>query len=153
MHKYVVELLGTFLLTLAISLSGSPIAIGLMLMAIIYVGAHISGAHYNPAFSLASFIKGTLSLENLLLYSVAQFLGAFGALWVFGFITESLFSPDSPIDLSQAILPFVMELLLTTLLVLVFITVVYNERYRNHAIQGIVIGLTFIAISSTASFG
>jgi glycerol uptake facilitator-like aquaporin len=153
MHKYIVEGVGTFLLALAISLSGSPIAIGLMLMALVYVGSYVSGGHYNPAVSLGVFLRGRLSKEDLFLYWASQFLGAFGGLWVFGVVTETVFSPDAPMELSQALLPFGIEALMTMLLVLVFLTVVFHERYRANAAQGIVIGLTLSAIASTASFG
>ena len=64
MQKYVVELVGTFLLALAISLSANPIAIGLMLMALIYAGGHVSGGHYNPAVSFGAFMRGRLSVRK-----------------------------------------------------------------------------------------
>ena len=53
MKKYVIELIGTFFLVLVIGLTGNPIAIGSVLMVMVYMGGHISGAHYNPAVTLA----------------------------------------------------------------------------------------------------
>ena len=52
MKKYITEIIGTFFLVLIIGLTGNPIAIGLGLSVLVYMGAHISGAHYNPAVTL-----------------------------------------------------------------------------------------------------
>jgi aquaporin Z len=153
MHKYVVELVGTFLLALAISLSANPIAIGLMLMALIYAGGHVSGGHYNPAVSLGAFLRGKLSAEDLAWYVGSQFLGALAGLWAFGVVTEAIFSPDSPVEIVQGILPLLIEALMTALFVLVVLTLVYHERYRNQAVQGVAIGLTLVAALSTGIFG
>ncbi|HLE84337.1 MAG TPA: hypothetical protein VJG13_08355, partial [Thermoanaerobaculia bacterium] len=55
MHRYLTELIGTFFLVLTIGLTTvqraamAPLAIGSVLMVMIYMGGHISGGHYNPA--------------------------------------------------------------------------------------------------------
>ena len=46
MKRYLVELMGTFFLTLAICLTNQPLGIGLMLAAMIYMGGPISGGHF-----------------------------------------------------------------------------------------------------------
>jgi aquaporin Z len=153
MQKHIVEFVGTFLLALAVSMSANPIAIGLMLMALIYAGGHVSGGHFNPAISVGAFMRGKLSMEDLIWYCGAQLLGALLGLWVFGVITEAIFSPDSPVEIVQSILPLGIEALLSALFVLVALTVVYHERYRTHAIQGVAIGLSLVAVLSTAPFG
>ena len=83
----------------------------------------------------------------------AQFLGALLGLWAFGIVTEALFSPDFPIEIVQGIVPLSIEALMTALFVLVVLTLVYHERYRSHAIQGVAIGLTLVAALSTGIFG
>lgn len=65
------ELVGTFILVstiqLAVSSAGklAPVPIGLALMAAVYAGGPISGAHYNPAVSLAVFLRGKISLHEM----------------------------------------------------------------------------------------
>merc|ERR1711998_523812 len=76
------EYIGTFLFVLLISLaagSGSALAglaIGTMLMCVVYMGGHISGGHYNPAVSLAVWIRGKAPWWKCLLYVCAQSVGA-----------------------------------------------------------------------------
>ena len=60
MRAYVTEFIGTFFLVLTALLSGYPVAVGAVLMAMVYMGGHISGAHYNPAVSLAVMLRGKL---------------------------------------------------------------------------------------------
>src|SRR6476660_10069557 len=80
-RKYAVELIGTFifLFTIAASvLSGSalaPVAIGSVLMVMIYAGGHISGGHYNPAVTLAALVRGRIGLVDAVGYWIAQLVG------------------------------------------------------------------------------
>ena len=60
MAKYVAELIGTFFLVLTVGCTGiavgpgviPPLAIGSVLMVMIYAGGPISGAHYNPPVTI-----------------------------------------------------------------------------------------------------
>ena len=72
MNKYIIEFIGTFFLVFLIGLTSNPIAIGLGLAVLVYMGAHISGAHYNPAVSLAMLINKKLSLKELGFYVFYQ---------------------------------------------------------------------------------
>src|SRR5260370_2547861 len=62
MPKAFSELVGTFFFLTVIALSGkagafAPLAIGLGLTAMVYMGGHVSGAHYNPAVSFGAFLR------------------------------------------------------------------------------------------------
>lgn len=84
MKKCLVELIGTFFLVLTIGLAAgvghagdlAPLAIGFSLMAMIYAGGHVSGAHFNPAATLAFWLRGRFPTAEIPGYLVAQVLGA-----------------------------------------------------------------------------
>src|SRR6476646_2835297 len=81
MKKYIVDLIGTFFLVLTIGCvvakpkdAGelAPIAIGSMLMVMIFAGGHISGGHYNPAVTLAVWLRGKCPSTDVAGYMIAQ---------------------------------------------------------------------------------
>ena len=83
-RKLVVEAIGTFFLVLTIGqvvlepgagLLG-PLAIGAVLITMVYAGGHISGAHYNPAVTLAVFIRGRCTIHEAVGYWVLQLVSA-----------------------------------------------------------------------------
>ena len=80
MNKYLVEFLGTMLFLYVILATGSPIPIGLALMAVIVLGGKISGGHYNPAVSTMMAIGGKMRMNDLAPYILAQVAGGIAAL-------------------------------------------------------------------------
>jgi len=155
MKRFLMELIGTFFLTLAVAYISSPIAIGLVLMAMAYIGAGVSGGHYNPAITVAAFdIKKLVhnfssKSKKYCIYFGAQVVGASLALFFVMHLTGIVFAPES-FSQDSFVLPFCMEALLATLLCWVYLTVTVSSRYRTTAISGVVIGLTLMGI---ASFG
>lgn len=87
MKKYLVEFIGTFFLVLAIGMAVidpgagnlAPIAIGAMLMVMVYAGGHVSGAHYNPAVTIAVWLRGRCKAGEVPGYFIAQILAAVAA--------------------------------------------------------------------------
>lgn len=148
MKRYAMEFVGTFFLTVAISLIANPIAIGLMLMAMIYVGGHISGAHFNPAISFVCFMQKRLTLNDMAKYVAAQTLGALLALCFFGMMTQTVFALDIVAD-SPMLASMALEGLLVLVFAWVYLTMNLMNRYKDTAIPGIVLGLTLLAIAST----
>lgn len=65
----------------AITLLANAVATGCMLYVIITVLGPISGAHFNPAVSLAFWLRGALPAPHLALYVVAQVSGAVIGVW------------------------------------------------------------------------
>jgi aquaporin Z len=79
----IAEFLGTFLLLLSILVTGNFLVIGAALALIVFLIGGISGAHVNPAVSLAFYMKGALSMTELLSYIAVQMAGGAGALVAF----------------------------------------------------------------------
>ena len=88
-NRYLAELLGTFILvalgSLGILAVGGPsgaaeliaigFAFGFALLAGIWVVGHVSGAHFNPAVTLAFWADGRMTFGDAIGYWVAQFAG------------------------------------------------------------------------------
>src|SRR3954469_241825 len=92
MKKYLVEFIGTFFLvfTVGMAVRGNaalaPIAIGASLMVMIFAGGHVSGGHFNPAVTLAVYIRGKLPKGDVLPYWIAQFVAGVVAALVVTFL-------------------------------------------------------------------
>lgn len=83
MRKYLTEFIGTFFLVLTVGMcviepgagAFAPIAIGSALMIMVYAGGHVSGGHYNPAVTLAVWLRGKCPAADVPGYWLAQILG------------------------------------------------------------------------------
>src|SRR5690606_22418292 len=91
--KLIVEFLGTFFLVLTVALTGQPIAIGAVLIALVYMGGYISGANYNPAVTLALFINNKIEKAMAIRYIGVQMLGGLIASAVYLAIAGNYFTP------------------------------------------------------------
>src|SRR4026208_1378787 len=78
MKKVITEFIGTFFLVMGAVLYGG-LGAALALMVMIYAGGHISGAHYNPAVSLAVWIRGKMTIGDMIGYWMVQVAGALAA--------------------------------------------------------------------------
>lgn len=147
MKRYLMEMLGAMFLTLAITLTGNALAIGVMLAVLVYVGAHISGGHYNPAVSLAVWMRKGLKTDTLMKYIGVQTIGALLAAVVYNKLTGNHFPlEETPgVHIGWAI---IMEALLTGLLCLTVLTVSMSSQFKNGEIYGLATGLALLAIAS-----
>ena len=90
MKKYLVEFIGTFFLVLTVGMTVidpgagalAPLAIGAALMIMIYAGGHVSGGHYNPAVTIAVWLRGRCATADVPAYFGAQLLGAAAASFI-----------------------------------------------------------------------
>jgi aquaporin Z len=83
MIKYLFEFIGVIIFILVILIVGQPIAVGIALVAVIYVASNVSGAHFNPAISITMYFNDRLSSKDLIGYVTAQILGGLVALWIY----------------------------------------------------------------------
>lgn len=147
MNKYITEFIGTFFLVLTIGctvLSGAagvipPLAIGAALMVMIYAGGHISGAHYNPAVTLAVFLRGKCDAKDVVPYWGAQILGAVAAAATAGFLTGKSGDAAAIANVPQA---FVAEFLFTFALAWVVLNSATAKANAGNSFYGLAIGMT-----------
>lgn len=150
-RKYVVEFIGTFFLVMCITMTvGSgfgqfaPLATGLTLIMLVYTGGHISGSHFNPAISLAVYLRGKLNAGDLLPYMVGQFMGSVLAVMLAGFLLGSNEVEEPPMKELDIIPALIAELLGTILCVFVYLNMFTTRRTSGNTYFGIVIGLGYM---------
>jgi aquaporin Z len=150
MRRYVTEFIGTFFLVLTVcstvlfNAALAPLAIGAVLMTMIFAGGHISGGHFNPAVTLAMYLRNRLAARDLGPYIGAQVLAGLLAAGIARFIVDvqpTAFSVSGR-DLAAA---FVAELLFTFALVWVVLNVATSKHHAVNSFYGLAIGFTVLA--------
>lgn len=144
MKRYVTELIGTFFLVFTIGMSGNPLAIGSVLMVMIYMGGHVSGAHYNPAVTVGVYLRGAMEKGDVIPYLAAQILGAWMAASTVYLITGSTFAPTPGAEYG-AVEALICEVLVTFALVLVILNVATAKATEGNSYFGLAIGFTVMA--------
>ncbi|MDX2037483.1 MAG: aquaporin [Isosphaeraceae bacterium] len=154
MRKYVVEFIGTFFLVLTIVCSVAlssdaskgiipPLAIGSALMVMIFAGGHISGAHYNPAVTLAVAIRGRCSKLDVVPYWIAQFAGGLAASFLARYVLLSN-APAEPSLFENIVPPLVAEFLFTFALCYVVLNTATAKGTEGNSFYGLAIGFTVL---------
>lgn len=150
MKKYVMELIGTFFLVFTIGMSvlagGNgvipPLAIGSILMVMIYAGGHISGGHFNPAVTLGVWIRGELEGKDVLPYMLYQTAGAVIA----AVVVRYLMPVAQPQPRNLALGPeMIAEFLFTFALVFVVLNSATSKDNSGNSFYGLAIGFTVLA--------
>jgi aquaporin Z len=155
MKRYLTEAIGTFFLVLTVGLtviSGSPmapLAIGSSLMVMVYMGGHISGGHYNPAVTLAVFMRGKVPGGDVAPYMVAQIVGAVLAAFAALHMTGSTFAPAPSPD-AGLVAALLAEILFTFALCLVVLNVATDEATAGNSYYGLAIGFTIVVAAFAA---
>jgi len=149
--KYVVEFIGTFFLVLTVGMTVldphganemAPLAIGAALMGMIYAGGHISGAHYNPAVTLAVWIRGRCPARDVPFYWLAQVLGALAAAYLVLVLKDFPAVKALAPRLAHAVL---VEFLFTFALAYVVLNVATAKATAGNPYYGLAIGFTVVA--------
>jgi aquaporin Z len=150
MNRYLTEFTGTFFLVFTIGCSVlvgtpmAPLAIGASLMVMVYMGGHISGAHYNPAVSLGLVLRGSFAASEFGAYAAAQLLGAIVASLAVWVVTGRTFVP-APAPTASILAALIVEILYTTALALVVMNVATTPATAGNSFYGLAIGFTVAA--------
>jgi len=158
----VAEFVGTFFLVFAgtgaivvdalthtVTHVGVALVFGLVVAALVYALAHISGAHFNPAVTVGFWAAGEFPGRRVPLYIAAQLLGAIAASFIVGLMFGRVADLGATVPNGAASTSFWLELLMTFLLVFVILgSAVHGRAIRSFA--GIAIGST---IGLDALFG
>jgi aquaporin Z len=151
MNKLIVEFIGTFFLVFTIGMTVlggagvlTPLAIGAALMVMIFAGGHVSGAHYNPAVTLAVFLRGKCPAKDVVPYWAAQLAAALVAAMVVKFLL-----PDAATKVTamtpDPLRAVVVEFLLTFALAYVVLNVATAKGTSGNSFYGLAIGFTVLA--------
>src|SRR6476660_1491871 len=150
MRKYIAEFIGTFFLVLTVGCTVIPaaagvipaLAIGAVLMVMVFAGGHISGGHFNPAVTFAIFIRGRLEMKDVIPYWVAQIaaviVAAFVAVWLVG-------KDGTPLEVTNIPAVFVAEFLFTFALAYVVLNCATAKGTLDNSFYGLAIGFTVMA--------
>jgi aquaporin Z len=150
-RKYVTEFIGTFFLTFAVgvaALTGSafvPLAAGGTLIAMVYAGGHISGAHYNPAVTIAALVRRRITFGDAVGYWIVQVIGGVAA----GALARAVVKPAAVKTLhvsghAEAAVA-VVEVLITFALCYVVLNVATSKDQPDNGFFGLAIGFTVAA--------
>lgn len=144
MKRYLVEFIGTFFLVLTIGLSQSPLAIGAVLVAMVYMGGYISGAHYNPAVTFAVWMRGKIKGSVAGWYVLSQLLGAVIAAKTYWLLHGTFFTvlPGADVSFVTAALA---EAIFTFALTSVVLHSAVTKKTEGNDYYGLAIGLVVMA--------
>jgi aquaporin Z len=150
LRKCVAEFIGTLFLVLTVGAavlseaSLAPLAIGGVLMVMVYAGGHVSGAHYNPAVTLAVLLRGRITPAEAAAYAGAQLaggvVGALVARWAVNPEEVTALSLSGR-ELGAALL---VEVLFTFALAYVVLNVATSSSHPDNSFYGLAIGFTVL---------
>src|SRR5207248_2533926 len=111
----------------------APLAIGAALMVMVFAGGHISGAHYNPAVTLAVLIRGKVKAADVVPYIVAQIFAAAAAATAVKFLRAGIDVTPIALKVGPAVLA---EFLFTFALVYVVLNAATAEGTSGNSFYG-----------------
>lgn len=157
MNKYIAELVGTFALVFcgtgaivinevsggAVGHQGIAITFGLIVMAMVYSIGELSGAHINPAVTIAFTVAKKFPIQQVLPYIIAQLLGALLASGLLRFLFPEAKGLGETLPAGSLQQSFVLEIILSFFLMFVILQVISTSKEISHW-AGAVIGATVL---------
>jgi aquaporin Z len=111
-------------------------------MVMVYAGGHLSGAHYNPAVTLAVWMRGKLSQSDVIPYILIQIVAAFLAALLVGFLKGEPLTPPAERNPLHAL---IVETLFTFALCHVVLHTATSPKTAGNSYYGLAIGFTVFA--------
>ncbi|MCC9600913.1 MIP family channel protein [Stieleria sp. JC731] len=145
MKKYIAEFVGTFVLIFVgtgsvivnsategeVSLVGIAMAWGLVVSAMIYAIGDLSGAHINPAVTIAFWVAKRFEGSKVVPYLLAQCAGAFAASLLLRFMYPDQPSLGATLPAGTEMQSFIMEVMLTLILMFVVLNVTVGAKEKG----------------------
>jgi aquaporin Z len=144
-RKLAVEFIGTFFLVFTVGMASmnagtfAPLAIGSVLMVMVFAGGHVSGGHYNPAVSTAVFLRGKMPRSDYVPYVATQILAGIVAALV---VIALGYDPTAPIRTAGIGSMLIVEFLFTFALAYVVLNVATAKSTEGNSFYGLAIGFT-----------
>lgn len=147
MTKLPAEFLGTFFFCAVALQSRSPLAAAFALTVLVYALGYLSGGHFNPAVSVAVWLRGQLEKGEMLRYAAAQAMGAVGAFLLY----KLLANPGDTVEKLQvpAFRALLGETVFTFLVAFTFLHVRTARQQLGNAYFGASLGLAHYAGASS----
>ena len=153
MKKYLVEFIGTFFLVLTVGMTVidpgagalAPLAIGSALMIMVYAGGHVSGGHYNPAVTIAVWLRGRCPMAD-----VPAYIGVQLAASVVAALTALALKGDPTLtapDLKSMPAALIAEFIGTFALCYVVLNVATAKATAGNSNYGLAIGFTVMTMA------
>jgi len=150
MRRYLTEFIGTLFFVLCIGLivtAGAqplaPLLIGFALMVVVYMGGHVSGGHYNPAVTVAVYLRGKFLAGDVAPYIVAQILGGTIGAYLSWLLLGASFAP-APGETATTMGALLVEFLFTFLLGLTVLNVAASKETQGNSFYGLAIGSAIV---------
>ena len=148
-RRLVVEFIGMFMFVFTVGMATNkagagilaPLAIGGMLMVLVFAGGHISGGHFNPAVSAAVFVRGKMTAPEFGAYVCAQLLAAL----LGGLMVRVVGGHEAHAAVAGSGRELLAEFLFTFTLAWVVLNVATARGTEGNSYYGLAIGFTVVA--------
>jgi aquaporin Z len=147
-RKLVVEFIGMFLFVFTVGMATNkagagalaPLAIGSMLMVMVFAGGHVSGGHFNPAVSTAVFLRGRMAKDEFASYVAVQLIAAVLA----GLLVRYVGGREAHAAVASSGKMLIVEFLFTFALAWVVLHVATARGTEGNSFYGLAIGFTVV---------
>lgn len=110
----------------------------------VYAGGHVSGGHYNPAVTLAVWLRGRCAAQDVVPYWISQILGAFAASYVVLYLKGNPTVTPAEIKVVPALIA---KFIGTFALCYVVLNVAMAKGTAGNSNYGLAIGFTVVVMA------